>query len=148
MLLRGRFIGVVLALVGLIFTIVGIALVATAGRTTVEGTVTGPCQSHVTGTAAGAPGRRRHVQQVCELTWTDAGSTHTASVTFDTQQALYPGTHRAIQVSGDSATQPSPTWVRVGTLILGVLLLAGGVLVFLRDGRGRERPGRPADANT
>jgi hypothetical protein len=134
-ILRGRLVGVALALVGLVFTIVGIALVATANWTTVEGTVAGQCQARFTGTV-GSPGR--HVQHICPVTWTYAGATHTAPVTLNQKRALYPGTRLTLQVSGDSATEPSPTWVRVGILVLGILLLAGGVLVLLRSRRSHR----------
>lgn len=136
--LRNRVIGGFVALVGLIFTVVGVGLVATANWKTADGTVVS-CQARFVGS-----GGSRHTQQDCVMTWEDGGATHSATVSFGASNSMYPGTHRTIQVHGNSAEDPSPMWVRVGTLVLGLVLLITGLVIALR-GRSRRHRDRLED---
>ena len=141
MSLRSRFLGGFIALVGLIFTVVGVGLLLTADWKTAEATVVGQCRTHTTGTNSS------RTQQVCEMTWQDNGVTHTSNVTFTRNQAIYVGTKRTLQVHGDSAMEPSPFWIRLASLILGLALLATGGIMFVRAGRnGSASSASPIEA--
>jgi len=65
------------------------------------------CHTSTTGSGTGTGTRirsGRRTQQVCEVTWNDGGV----------------------------VALPSSSWVRVGTLALGVVLLSGGLVLALR----------------
>jgi hypothetical protein len=133
MLLRGRIVGGFVALVGLIFTIVGVGLLATAGWTHTHATVVGQCSTRLSGSGSG-----RTVQQTCAVTWQDAGVSHTGQLTVSQNTPIYPGSVLDVQAHGDNVAQPSPMWIRVGTLILGLVLVATGLIVIFRAGRTRR----------
>jgi hypothetical protein len=146
MLFRSRIVGAFIGVVGLVFTVVGIALVATSGWTKTEATVVGQCtvRSVSTGTSSS-----RHVAQNCAVTWQDGGVAHTGRLDIDQNQAVYPGTRLTVAVSGNQVMMPSPLWVRIGTLILGLALLLCGVVIFVRAARNRAKPiAMPLDAQS
>ena len=82
----------------------------------------------------------RHVEQNCLVTWQDAGAAHTGRLDIDQNRAVYPGTRLTVAVSGNHVMMPSPLWVRIGTLILGLALLLTGVVIFVRAARSRVKP--------
>jgi hypothetical protein len=126
LLLRNRFAGVVIALVGLIFVAVGGFLFVSAGWQPATATATS-CHSSFTGT-----GSKRHIQRACQVTWSDGGVAHTGSLTFGGGRSVTVGQQFPVRVHGDQVALPSALWVRVGTLGLGVVLLGGGLLLALR----------------
>lgn len=132
-MLNFRFFSVLLALVGLVFTIIGVVLVSTADWKTAQATVVGQCDYQTTGT-----GSNRQRQQVCTMSWEDGGVTHTSRVTFTRSQPIYSGSTATLQVHGNSAAEPTPTWLRFVVLILGLVMLVSGVITFARSGRSRR----------
>jgi hypothetical protein len=131
--LRNRIAGTVLALVGLIFLVVGGYLVVSAGWGTATATATS-CGGSYVGTGTG-----RHRQTICQVTWDDGGRTHDGSVIFSGRSAHYPGESFEVHVDGDQVALPSPLWARIGTLAVGAVALAGGLVLALR----RPRRGLP-----
>jgi hypothetical protein len=133
LLLRNRIAGTVISLVGLIFLAVGAYLLVTAGWKTTTATVTA-CRSGYTGTGTG-----RHIQDVCQVTWTDGGATRDGSVGFGGRANVGPGQTLSVHVNGGQVALPSPLWVRLGTLGVGlVALVAGLLLAFRRPGADRR----------
>jgi hypothetical protein len=127
--LRNRVAGTVLALVGLIFLVVGGYLTVSSGWGTASATATA-CEARSTGTGSG-----RHRASVCQVTWAYAGATHDGSVTFSGGSAHYPGESFPVNVNGDQVALPSPLWARIGTLAVGAVALAGGLVLALRRPR-------------
>jgi hypothetical protein len=71
-------------------------------------------------------------QNVCQATWTDAGVTRSGSVTFAGNRGPGVGATFTAQVHGDQVALPAPLWARVGTLAVGAILLAVGLVLLLR----------------
>lgn len=128
--LRNRIAGTVLALVGLIFLVVGGYLTVSSGWGTATATATS-CGGSYVGAGSG-----RHRQTICQVTWGDGGTTHDGSVTFSGGGPHYPGETFEVRVNGDQVALPSPLWARIGTLAVGAVALVGGLVLALR------RPGR------
>jgi hypothetical protein len=125
-LLRNRIAGAVMAVIGLIFLIVGAYLMVSSTWGTATATATS-CQGQILHT-----GSSRRSQIVCQATWTDAGVQHSGSVTF-------PGTHGpgvggtfTANVHGDQMSLPTPLWARLVTIAVGAVLLAVGLLLSFR----------------
>lgn len=125
--LLGRFLTIIMVLVGLIFSIVGGVLLIGQGWDRVAATV-GACT--VQGTAASP----RIPHQICDVTWESDGTTHSASIDLGTR-VRYPGDTVDLRVNGNIVVEALPVWVGATTLALGLLLL---VIVILR--RLRTKP--------
>jgi hypothetical protein len=133
LLLRSRAVGVVIALVGLIFAATGVYLFVSAGWQPATATATS-CHTSTTGSGTGIGTRNRsgrRTQQVCEVTWNDGGVVRTGSLTSG-GKSMTVGQPFPVRVHGDEVALPSSLWVRVGTLALGVVLLGGGLVLALR----------------
>ncbi len=129
LVLRNRIVGVFIAVVGLVFFAVGGYLIVSSTWHTTTATATA-CRANFTGT--GSP---RHVQNVCDVTWTDGGTRRTGSVTFSGSANVALGQPFPVHVNGDQVALPAPAWVRYGTLGLGAVLLAAGLRLALRRPR-------------
>jgi len=119
--------------VGLIFAASGGYLFVSAGWQPATATATS-CHTSTTGSGTGTGTRNRsgrRVQQVCEVTWNDAGVVHTGSLTSG-GNGMTVGRPFPVRVHGDQVALPSSLWVRAGTLALGVVLLGGGLVLALR----------------
>jgi hypothetical protein len=130
--LRNRIVGGFIAAVGLVFLAVGVYLLITSGWATATATVTS-CQSRIAGT-----GSSRHSESVCQVTWTDAGVAHAGSVTM-AGRAVGAGRTLSVRVHGDQVALPSPLWVRLGTLGVGLAAVTGGLVLALRRPRADRR---------
>jgi hypothetical protein len=126
--LRNRIVGIVLTAVGGVFLIVGVFMMISSGWKTTTATA-GSCvlQSRTTGASQTA----RVYTDYCEMTWIDAGVTHTGML--DTGQTnVHPGETFTARVSGDSIAMPSPLWYRLVILVVGVVAVGGGLTLALR----------------
>ena len=124
-----RLAAVVVAVIGLIFLIVGGWSLVSQGWDRAEGTV-GQCQSRVTRTGTGAGSSR--TEQLCEVTWQADGASH--QTTLNTGRAnLSPGEIIPLRVKGDQAVIETPLWVGAGSAGLGAVLIVVAVVLLRRQ---------------
>jgi hypothetical protein len=132
--LRNRIVGIVLTAVGAVFLIVGVFMMISSGWTTTTATA-GSCLLH--GQTTGSSHTTQVYTDYCQMTWVDAGVTHTGML--DTGKTnVHPGQTFTVKVSGDSIAMPAPLWYRLVTLGVGVVAVAGGLTLALR--RTRSEP--------
>ena len=132
--LAKRVIGVFLAVIGLIFAIVGYQLVLSQTWDKATGIVQS-CVPHSTHTGSTGTG---HVSQNCKVTWGDNAGNHTATVIFGAKP-ITNGQTQVIRVHGTQAVLPTPAWEGYVALGGGLLLIVGGVFLVMRS---RRRPDR------
>jgi hypothetical protein len=124
-----RLAGAVLALAGIVFLIVGAALLASQRWTPVTATV----QSCTTRATHATSGSTRY-DQVCTVSWQDPAGPRTATVDFG-QARTAPGTDARIRVHGGSAVLATPAWAGYAVLGAGLLLAGAGAVVSIRAWR-------------
>jgi hypothetical protein len=130
--LAKRVIGVFLAIIGLIFTLVGYQLVVS--QTWDKATaIVQSCVAHSTHTGSTGTG---HVSQDCKVTWRDDAGNHTATVIFGNKPVTN-GQTQLVRVHGTQAVLPTPAWEGYVALGAGLLLIVGGVFLMMRS---RRRP--------
>jgi len=122
------FAGVLLALVGLIATVIGGVLTASRTWPSATGTV-GTCEVVSTGS-----GSTRSTTHRCEVSWMDGDRARTMSVDVGRGDAV-PGTQVTIRYKGGTAVVETSPWVGAGTLAVGLVLLATGGFVAVRSFR-------------
>jgi hypothetical protein len=110
--------------IGLIFLIVGGVLLASQGWDRADGVV-GACTTRVDRTETTS-----RTIQTCDVAWDDASGPHTAPI--DLSGNVVPGQAVALRVNGSVVTQATPVWVGVGTLAIGLALLATSVVGYRR----------------
>jgi len=130
--LAKRVIGVFLAVIGLIFLLVGYQLVLSQTWDKATGIVQS-CVAHSTHTGSTGTG---HVSQDCKVTWGDDAGNHTATVIFGNKPVTN-GQTQVVRVHGTQAVLPTPAWEGYVGLGAGVLLVVGGVFLVMRS---RRRP--------
>jgi hypothetical protein len=129
--LRNRIVGIFLTVFGAIFIAVGVFMMVSAGWTTTTATA-GACVVRLD--TSGSSSNRRTYHDDCQVTWVDAGVTHTE--TLNTQRTnVHPGDTFTVKVNGDNVALPSPLWGRLATLGVGVVAVAGGLTLALRRSR-------------
>jgi hypothetical protein len=121
--------GIIAALVGVIGLVVGIMLIVSQSWPTATGTVKS-CTTTATRAYSSAHSTTQH-HQTCVVTWTQAAEQHTGSVGFGVANTS-PGASVHLRVNGDTAILESPTWEGYVVSGVGLLLLAGGILAFVR----------------
>jgi hypothetical protein len=122
--------GIVAAVVGLVFLLVGVTLAVSQSWAPATGTVQS-CRSH---TIHSGSSNSKRVDQICNVTWHDAAGDHAASVDFGST-AVYNGQSAAIRVRGNDAVLRTPAWEGYVAMALGVALIAVGALVSVRAWR-------------
>jgi hypothetical protein len=134
--LRNRVAGIFTTVLGAIFLIVAVFMFVSSGWTTTTATA-GGCVPR----AESGSGTTTHVyRDYCQMTWVDAGVTHTGML--DTGQTnVHPGKTFTVKVSGDSIAMPSPLWYRLVILGVGAAAVAGGLTLALRRPRPRALTG-------
>jgi hypothetical protein len=125
---------IIIGFVGLVVTIVAIPFVVSEQWTLTTGTAQA-CRSEV---SSGGRGLGNAVYYVCTVTWTDAGTRHTASVDLGAAQPDY-GQSVPLRVHGNSAAAQSPGWQGPTALAVGLALLMGGAVIEIRAWRRRSR---------
>jgi hypothetical protein len=127
--------GVIAALVGLVFAVVGVFLIVSSGWASATGEVRS-CRSQLVQT--GTKHSSSHAQQNCVVSWEAEGRSHTATLTF-TGARVAVGQQTPLKVNGDTAATPSPKWEGYVVAGVGIVLLVGGGLAIFN--RRLRRPG-------
>jgi hypothetical protein len=122
---------ILIAIVGLIFLVVGGWLLVSQSWDQASGTV-GQCQTRTVHTQPGKTTSR--VEQVCDVTWAAGGSSHTATITMG-QTGVVPGEIVDLRVLGETAVLATPMWMGVGSAGLGIVLI---VVAFVMRRRARK----------
>jgi len=93
---------------------------------------------HCTAQTVMGSGTSRHVNQVCDITWSADGTSHTASVNlgpgpYDAGQAV------EVRVNGHDARPVDPAWQGYGGVGVGVLLFGVAAYIGIAARRGSRR---------
>ncbi|GAA5185369.1 hypothetical protein GCM10023322_29180 [Rugosimonospora acidiphila] len=127
--------GILMAIVGLIAVASGIHLAISHSWQKTTGQVDS-CQLVTTHPSNNTT---KHVADRCAVTWTQDGGSHSDTITFS-KAGYTPGQAVTLRVSGDNAAEDSAAWISWFTIAVGIVLLAGGVVMFAtarRQGRSR-----------
>jgi hypothetical protein len=118
-----RLAGIVVALVGVIFLVIGILEISSQSWTLTTATVQS-CTPRIVTSNSGSG--RIHTDYYCQVSWQDGGASHTATIDLGTKTKNV-GQSQQLRVHGDSAAVPTPGWLGWVFGGLGILLLASGV---------------------
>lgn len=124
-----RVAGIIAALVGLVFVIVGTTLVVSQHWAPATGTVQS-CTSQIVHTTGGTG----HLRHVCDVTWQDAAGQHVGSVDFG-GVSLASGQTARLRVHGNMAVLPTPAWEGFTAVGLGLMMFVLGLFVTVRSWR-------------
>ena len=121
------------AILGFVFLMYGLVNLRTQAWAHATGVV-----GHCTAQTVKGSGTSRHVNQVCDVTWSADGPSHAATVNLGAGQ-YRAGQAVELRVNGDEARPDDPAWLGYGGVGVGVLLFGTAAYIGIAARRATRR---------